>query len=369
MIKKRKLRELRKLMSLLLTASLIVICGSGISAFAKNINMSTGEEQITDGNSEINIKENEDSKIYNGIIQKRIKKVHEVQLSLTKDLPRKAVSTMGQNPVGVINGVLTADDSEEMHFFNVTKSCLFLMGLNSNNTDYYAQLYAIDYSTQKATELNLKVDAGNQTGYNGLPAGDYMIYIGSSSGLGDSYNMSINTINKSGDLSIEYLGKSMENTLVYYSNGDIYSNGNFVFNVNNFDNSIFDWSRVFNLNFPGGGYHNREHYIQDVHVATLSLKPIVYTSNYASSTYALRVYLGAGTLFAYKDTVYYNGGPLESTTVDTTGLNTPRRLTDADSNNVLIFSLNGNKSIDLYGNLNYYYNNNIETATITDKED
>ncbi len=55
--------------------------------------------------------------------------------------------------------------------------------------------------------------------------------------------------------------------------------------------------------------------------------------------------------------------------VDTTGKTTPRRLDSDDIGNMLIFSMNEMQSIDLYGNLNYYYYNNIESATITNKAD
>ena len=354
---------MKRIMSVLWAICLIISMSSGITV--------NGEERngVKDA-GEIEIIHSLMASEYTESMQNEIKiEKNKTKMDVSANIHSRAISVMPDNPVGVLNGELSTEDNNEMHFFSVTKDALLLLGLTSTNANYYVQLYMIDYTTGQATPTNITLTAGNVTALNGLPTGDYMFYVGSSSAVGDSYSLMVNAQNASGDLIIEYVGPTLENTMVYYANGDLYANGELAFNCINPDLSAFEWNRVFQLNFPDGGYHARVHGISDVKIKTINLTPITYSSNYASSTYAICVYLDEGTLFTYRDTVYENGGPLTSITVDTTGQITPRRLDSGDIGNMLIFSLNEMQSIDLYGNLNYYYFNGIESATITEKND
>ncbi len=153
-----------------------------------------------------------------------------------------------------------------------------------------------------------------------------------------------------------------------YADGDLYANGKYAFNYDNPDLSKLEWRRVFQLNYPEGGYHARTHEISDVKIKEKKLEPISYDSNYAKSTFAIRIYLAPGTLFTYCDTNYNNGGPISIDFMDTTDQKTPRRLDDSDTtlyNCILIYSLNEMKPIDLYSRLNWYYATGVENAVIT----
>lgn len=272
---------------------------------------------------------------------------------------------MPDDPVGVLNGQLTASDTDEMHFFSVTKDAAFFLNLESLNADYYIQLYLVDYSTGQAGATNIVCTPGATIYLEDLPAGDYMLYVASTGALGHSYTLAVNAVNPAGSLGVEYLGPTLENIILHYANGDIYANGKFVFNYDNLDLSTFDWSRKFQLNYPEGGYHARLHAVEEVKVANINFRrPFSYSSSYASSTFAVEVTLDEGTLFSYRNTYYHNGGGFTTDTVDTTGHTTPRRL--AYGEGVLIFSLNSMKPIDLIGDLNYYYYHKIEGSTETD---
>lgn len=354
---------MKKIMNVLLAICIILSMSSGVTVYAE-VNSGGGQA------GEIEIIDSSMASEYLEIMQNEITiDNNKSKLNVSNKIHSRAVSLMPDDPVGVINGELSASDNNEMHFFSVTKNALLLLGLTSTNANYYVQLYIIDYTTGQATPTNITITAGNVTALNGLPTGDYMFYVGSTSTVGDEYSLMINTENASGNLTIEYVGPTLENTMIYYANGDLYANGKLAFNCIDPDLSAFEWTRVFQLNYPGGGYHARVHGISDVKIKSIDLTPITYSSNYTSSTYAIRIYLDEGTLFTYRDSVYENGGPLVSTMVDTTGKTTPRRLDSDDIGNMLIFSMNEMQSIDLYGNLNYYYYNNIESATITNKAD
>ncbi|WP_207658760.1 hypothetical protein [Lachnotalea glycerini] len=162
-----------------------------------------------------------------------------------------------------------------------------------------------------------------------------------------------------------YASLDLQQLVFQYSNGDIYANGQFVLNVNKTSELV--WSREFNLNYPGGGYHHRTHRISSVKVKKIDPRPIRYTSNYASSDYAIIIYLDEGTLFTYADMVYINGGPLISNFADTSGQITPRFLGSFDftsGDHSLIFDIATQRVIDFYSGLNYYYYSHVEEANI-----
>ena len=292
------------------------------------------------------------------------------EIDISSQLKSRGTSTMGEDPVGVLPGELTTADNMEMHFFSTTQNALLFLGLTSENANYYTQLYIVDFSTGNAAPANVSVSAGNATAINGVPQGDYMFVVASADGsVGQSYEMMVNAQNPAGDIrKIEYLGPTLENAMIVYTDGNLYANGKYAFNYDNPDVSNLGWSRVFQLNYPEGGYHARTHEISDVKIKEIKLEPISYDSNYAKSTFAIQIYLAPGTLFKYCDTNYGNGGPFSIDFIDTIGQQTPRRLDEGDTtlyNCILIYSLNEMKPIDLYGGLNWYYYHKIESAVRT----
>lgn len=292
------------------------------------------------------------------------------EIDISSQLKSRGTSTMGEDPVGVLPGELTTADNMEMHFFSTTKNALLFLGLTSANANYYAQLYMVDFNTGNAAPTNVIVSAGNATVINGVPQGDYMFVVASADEtVGQSYQMMVNAQNPAGNLrKLVYVGPTLENAAILYADGDLYANGKYAFNYDNPDLSKLEWRRVFQLNYPEGGYHARTHEISDVKIKEIKLEPISYDSNYAKSTFAIQIYLAPGTLFKYCDTNYGNGGPFSIDFIDTTNQETPRRLDAADTagdNCILIYSLNEMKPIDLYGGLNWYYYHKIESAVRT----
>ena len=56
---------------------------------------------------------------------------------------------------GVLPGELTTADNMEMHFFSTTQNALLFLGLTSENANYYAQLYMVDFNTGNAAPTNV----------------------------------------------------------------------------------------------------------------------------------------------------------------------------------------------------------------------
>ena len=147
---------------------------------------------------------------------------------------------------GVLPGELTTADNMEMHFFSTTQNALLFLGLTSENANYYAQLYIVDFSTGNAAPTNVSVSAGNATAINGVPQGDYMFVVASvNETVGQFYQMMVNAQNPAGNLrKLVYVGPTLENAAI------LYADGKYAFNYDNPDLSKLEWRRVFQLNYP-----------------------------------------------------------------------------------------------------------------------
>lgn len=82
------------------------------------------------------------------------------EIDISSQLKSRGTSTMGEDPVGVLPGELTTAGNMEMHFFSTTKNALLFLGLTSENANYYAQLYMVDFNTGNAAPTNVSVSAG-----------------------------------------------------------------------------------------------------------------------------------------------------------------------------------------------------------------
>lgn len=112
--------------------------------------------------------------------------------------------------------------------------------------------------------------------------------------------------------------------------GDVYSNGNLIYNTSTKVGNYLHWQRTDKVSW-GSGYEQRTHMVLNATVKGMS-KLASYSSKNASSNYVVLLYCDEDTEFSYVHT-YYQSAPdhiYDSTTVDTTGRETPRKLDSVD---------------------------------------
>ncbi|WP_114497213.1 hypothetical protein [Fontibacillus phaseoli] len=272
-----------------------------------------------------------------------------------------------ETPDSILNVTdsLQVNDSEDMIFFNVNSDRSMILKLLSTNADYLAQLYIVDWSTGQAYPTSVGAYAQTQIALKNLPAGDYMLRIYSEGSVGEAYNLSMNAANPSNYNILVYYSDTLNVVLASYPNGDLYSNGKFIYNSQSGSAySNLDWTREYYFSW-GSGYRSRTHKVYNPIITGVSV-PVSYSSSYASSNKALLLYVGENTGFMHHE-AYYQSGPdhiYESSFYDTLGKRTPRSLDSEDMNwdHILVYDLNTNKTIDFYSVLNYYYAAGIEPA-------
>lgn len=282
----------------------------------------------------------------------------------------QATNTVPINPRVNVSGTLTTESAVNAYFFDVNEDKFMIAQLASDNADYAVQLYVVDYDAGTMTPTNIANTANNLIALNGLPTGNYAFVISSSNLVGDNYTLRLNATNPASDYnSILKVTPSLLQFVILYTNGDVYANGTYVYNVNpSASTEHLDWNRDYTFSYDGN-YKHREHDISKVVVKSIS-GPVSYSSSYASSNNAMLIYLDVETLFMY----YYSeftSVPSHhyDTFIDTLGKKTPRRLEADDYNygdHILVYDLNTGKAIDFYSVLNFYYANGIEpNPTVT----
>ncbi|WP_067839112.1 hypothetical protein [Amphibacillus sediminis] len=264
---------------------------------------------------------------------------------------------------------LTESDPDDWWFFSVDSDRSILFQLDSAISDYYVQLYLIDWSTGTAYPTALGGQAGQTIAHSSLPEGDWALRVFSEGTVGDAYTLRMNASNPEGASGVISSSTSLQYLVLSYPNGDIYVNGSYLANQTG-NNSHLDWERVFMFSWDGN-YNQRTHSISSVKIRNISA-PVSYQSNYAKSDNAIMLYLDIDTLFMHHESYFRSGPPTqyESSFVDTLGKVTPRRLDQDDLTNwgdhILIYDLNTNKSIDFFSVLNFYYASGAEPIpTIT----
>lgn len=241
--------------------------------------------------------------------------------------------------------------------------------LISDNADYIAQLYIVNYETGEATATNIGNSAGNLIALNGLPTGDYAFVIYSADNtVGDSYTLQLNATNPADDVSQTLkITSDLLHFMLQYTSGDVYGDGTLIYNVNNINsaNTHLNWSRNEDINW-GTGYIHRGHEIYNVRIKQVA-GPVSWKSSYASSDNVMLIYCDVDTSFTFFQSAYESGSYHEYSFVDTFGKTTPRSLDEedlAEYSHILAYDLNTGKSIDFYSPLNLYYASGAESAPV-----
>lgn len=270
------------------------------------------------------------------------------------------------NPLLNVSDSLELTDPEDIFFFSVNTDRSMVLRLLSENPDYLAQLYIVDWSTGQAYPTSVGAYAQTQIALKNLPAGDYLFLVYSEGNVGESYTLRMNATNPANYSLISYISETLSIVMASYPNGDVYSSGTLIYNSKNTGGTYanLDWTREF-YNSWGSGYTSRTHKIYNPTIRSVSA-PVSYSSSYASSGQAILIYVGLGTGFMYHE-AYYQSGPdhiYESSFYDTLGKRTPRNLDEDDLSNwgdhILVYDLNTNKTIDFFSVLNFYYAAGIE---------
>ncbi|MBM7542171.1 hypothetical protein [Amphibacillus cookii] len=264
--------------------------------------------------------------------------------------------------------MLTNDDPDDWWFFTLDEERSFLFELESNQTDYYIQLYLVDWDTGNAYETSVGSTPNRLYAGDHIPEGDWALRVYSNDQLGDAYTIKMNAANPAGAVGLVSRSASLLYAALSYDNGDIYFNGDYIANFSG-DNSHLDWERRYHFSWDGN-YNQRTHTVSSVKIRNIS-SPVSYQSQYASSSNALLIYLDIGTLFMHHESYFRSGPPTqyESSFVDTIGLITPRRLDQDDfehwGDHILVYDTENNETIDFFSVLNYYYASGVErTPTI-----
>ncbi|WP_017472844.1 hypothetical protein [Amphibacillus jilinensis] len=264
---------------------------------------------------------------------------------------------------------LTNDDPDDWWFFSLEEERSFLFELESDQTDYYIQLYLVDWDTGNAYETSIGSSPNRLYAGGYIPEGDWALRVYSNDQLGNDYTIKMNATNPSGAVGVLSRSSSLLYVALSYDSGDIYLNGDYIANLSG-NNSHLDWERRYQFNWDGN-YNQRTHTVSSVKVSNVSA-PVRYQSQYASSANALLIYLDIDTLFMHHESYFRSGPPTqyESSFVDTIGKVTPRRLDQDDfdywGDHILVYDIENNEAIDFFSVLNYYYASGVErTPTIS----
>ncbi|MBM7540040.1 hypothetical protein [Amphibacillus cookii] len=261
------------------------------------------------------------------------------------------------------SGSLTDASQNDLWFFTVDSNRTIIFQLDSDNSDYFVELYRVDWSNGTATPMGLKGQSGETVAHSSLPEGDWALVVNSKGEVGQPYTIRMNATNPQGATGIVSASTSLQYLVLSYGNGDVYANGSYVFNELE-ANDHLDWERNFVFEWDGN-YNRRLHKVSSVKIKSISA-PVSYQASYASSNNAILIYLDRETLFTHFEAYFRSGPPTqyENSFVDTIGKVTPRRL-DADDltnwgDHILVYDLDTNQTIDFFSVLNYYYASGAE---------
>lgn len=279
-------------------------------------------------------------------------------IDISDILNLRAQASLGNNPRTAVTNTLTANNQQDFLLFSVTSSKYMYARLDSNNSKYEAVICFADFSTGTLTPTNVSQTANNGFSLNGLPAGDYAVWIHSTDNTYDSsYNFYINSTNPSGTVStVKRATSDLQYIALQYSDGSIYSNGNYVFNTSIIGTTVqgqFDWERTHDFQ-TGSDYAYRKMKVSNV-VPWMIMGPTYYRSNYASSDDVMLIICDVGTTWQYTESRPF-------TMTDVFGRKTPRQLDAADVYgglsdrfHILAYDTAKGEVIDFFSPLNYYY--------------
>lgn len=264
---------------------------------------------------------------------------------------------------------LTESNPDDWWFFTVDSDRSIVFQIDSENSDYLVQLYQVDWSSGSAYPTTLGGGTGQTIAHSSLPEGDWALRVFSQGEVGSSYTIRMNATNPEGAVGILSSSTSLQYLVLHYENGEIYSNGSYIANLNE-NNEHLEWRRNVQFNWDGN-YNRRLHSVSEIKIKSISA-PVRYRANYASSDSAILIYLDTGTLFTHFESYFRSGPPTqyENSFVDTIGKTTPRYLDEDDLANwgdhIIVYDFNTNQSIDFFSVLNFYYASGAESIpTIT----
>lgn len=287
---------------------------------------------------------------------------------------------------------LTSSSSETYYKFSVSSDKYMALGLSSSNTNYYAWLLKYNSSSNSFVAQDFYVAAGNSNILSDLPSGEYALAVFSTGTVGDSYTIEINCANPANptntyiltfDLMVFGYTTGIDTTdavdaedLKYGSDYDtynsVYVNGSQLFQNNAEVGTALDWKNTKTVSTTYT-YNNLSQIIREVHFNPLGkFYHVSYSSSFASSNNALLIPLGKYTYFLFHHTYRVNNktqydtwyDPSVSNTSSVIARVTPRYLDKYDLYKAyLVYDLNTNTVIDLYGELNTHIGETTPTFT------
>lgn len=278
------------------------------------------------------------------------------------------------DPVFNTDGTLDTSNPSDFYFFTATQNSTGVIKLASDNPDYVAVLYPMDWSTGTATATSLYVFAGADYRYAyNMPAGDYALYVFSNDGsVGQNYTIMWNNSNPANCDEILKISDNLTGCYAYYSSlHKIYLDGTDLA-------SVAGWERRFSFTTEDGNI-TQDQNITDPVITGMSLgsyQTAVAPTNGDPSypkyniPHALFISIGPRSKWETYTDVYHNGGPFEDDPFDVRGLQTPRDIDVTDVSNFyydyqdethhyhcfcLVYDLDENSFLDFCSSLNGFY--------------
>jgi len=156
----------------------------------------------------------------------------------------------------------------DLFFFSPTSDKILVSRILSGNEDYILQLYVVDYENGLAYPTEFTTSPGKLMLIN-IPAGDYALGVLSKGTLGDSYTIQTNASNPANFNEALYISQDLTKFVAKYSDGSLYSNGQYVLNVNGINNEHLNWERKYYFSY-NGGYSQRTHSLSDIKISSIS---------------------------------------------------------------------------------------------------
>lgn len=270
-------------------------------------------------------------------------------------IPGKAINARGNwainNPVFVGNGTLI--DSFDIYVVTLTSKQLSFLKLNSSNSNLMAVLYYVD-NGMLGNSTGWGVYANGGENYINIPAGQYAIVIGSSTGTqkGD-YQLMWNCSNPAGATSIVDTTDDLSRVVLYYNNSKILSNGKNIL-------TDLTWEEHETWYMPLG-YSARDMSMELIEAKGIYLGSFSSNAPYSAPN-ALLVDVQRGT-WLYKNSYYRNDVGNVTHVIDwfdPSGMRTPRTFGEGPYDfsygpNYIVINLDTFQVCEFLSPFNYHY--------------
>ena len=362
------MRKLKKFSSFLCTLALVVTCFSA-NAFAAETN-SIPEIEATEaqdiGIQSLAVEEVDVISPQEFSDLENLSQMEQLTSSLV-DIPDNALKTRENwainKPVFVGEGTLT--DSIDIYVVTLTSKQLSFLKLNSSNSNLMAVLYYVEDGMILGESTGWGVYANGGENYINIPAGQYAIVVGSSTGAerGD-YQSMWNCSNPSGATGIVDTTDDLSRVVLYYNNSTILSNG-----LNILEDLKWEEHETWYMPL---GYSAR-----DMSMTLIDAKGIYLGSFSSSAPYsapnALLVDVQRGT-WTYANSYYQNNVGDVTHVInwyDPSGMKTPRTFGEGPDDfsygpNYIVINLDTFEVCEFLSPFNYHYTENGgRTFTLT----